>query len=128
MAATQTEQAVYLYGNQLNIPCPVSLAPLNAGDVVDLGLTVGVALEPINVNNDPGGSLCIQGVFSFLKGTGYTVALMDTVLWDKTAKVAYVTGGGYTDDACIGKCTKAAASGDLTVEVLVHPYSHTVSG
>ncbi len=126
--ATQTEKAQFRYGPQLNIPCPVTLAPLNAGDVVDFGVNVGVALQPINVNDDPGASLCIQGVFSFLKGTGYAIALMDTVLWDAAQHVAYVTGGGYSDDACIGKCVAAAASGDTTVDVYMYPFAHTAAG
>ena len=127
MSYVQTEKAVYLYGPQVNIPY-VPNANMNAGDVVDLGTCVGVALEPINTNGDPRGSLCIQGVFSFLLGLGQTASIGDTILWDNTNKVAYRTGGGYSDDACIGVCTKAAVNTDTTIEVYMHPFAHTAGG
>lgn len=128
MGATQTESAQFRYGPQVPIPCPASLAPLNAGDIVDLGTFAGVALEPINVNNDPGGSLIIMGVFSVLKATGVAINVGDTVLWDKTNKVAYVTGGGYTDDLELGPCVEPALAADAVVHVLLNPYAHTAAG
>ncbi len=128
MAGTQTEMAQFRYGPQVNIPCPAANAPLNAGDVVDLGTFVGVALGPINANGDPGRSLSIQGVFSFLKGTGYAINLGDKVLWDASQHVAYVTGGGYSDDASLGKCVEAALSADTVVHVYLNPFAAAVSG
>ena len=126
MAATQAEKAVYLYGSQLNIPY-VPNADLAAGDVVDLGTFVGVALEPIKTNGDPGGSLCLTGVFSFLKETGTALNVGDMILWDAGQNLAYKTSG-YTESAAIGPCVAAAASGDLTVAVLMNPYHVAVTG
>lgn len=129
MSYAQTEKAVYLYGNQLNIPCPVALAPLAAGDVVVLGTCVGVALEPINVNNDPPGSLAVEGVFRFLKEPGVAFTLFEEVEWDAGNGVAIASAGGaYTDSASIGKCVAAAAEADLTVDVLLNPFASSASG
>ena len=127
MSYAQTEQAVYRYGPQVNIPDNAGVAR-NAGDVVVIGTFCGIALEPIAANNDPGGSLCIQGVFQVLKETGAAINLGDELLWDSTNKVCYVTGGGYSDSASLGKCVLAAASGDATVLVYVNPFGHTAAG
>ena len=127
MSYVQVEKAIYLYGPQVTVPY-VPAANMLAGDVAVWGTSVGVALEPINTNNDPGGSLCIQGIFSFLKETGAAINFGDEVLWDATNQVAYVTGGGYTDSAAIGKCVKAATSADLTVAVYLNPFGHTAAG
>lgn len=125
MSFVQTEMAVYRYGDQLNIDYTPG-QDYNAGDVVDLGTFVGVFLE--FAKNGVLTSLCIRGVFDFLKETGAAINLGDIVLWDATQHVAYVTGGGYSDDACIGKCVAAAGSSDLTVRVSMIETAKLVSG
>lgn len=124
MSATQTMQAVFVHGDQINIDY-TPVVDVNAGSVIDLGTFVGVALTKILANTT--GALCIAGVFDFLKGAG-VVSLGQTMLWDATNHFAYPSGGGYTDDAMAGVAVAAALTGDATVRVLLNPYAHTVSG
>lgn len=125
MSFVQTEMAVYRYGEQLNIDY-TPLADANAGDVLDLGTFVGVYLEYAKLGVLT--TLCIRGVFDFLKQAGEAISLGDIVLWDATNNRAYVSGGGYTDNACIGKCVLASAAGDLTVRVAMIETAATVAG
>lgn len=116
MSYIQTEQAVYRYGPQLNIDYTPD-SDVAAGDIIDLGTFAGIALEKIVAGQT--GVLCIRGVFDVLKPTDTAVDLGAVVLWDDTANVAYVTGGGYSDDLCLGKCVQAALDTDPTVRVSV---------
>jgi predicted RecA/RadA family phage recombinase len=120
----QTLRAVFVHGEQLNIDY-TPVVDVIAGDVVDLGTFVGIALTPLAANVL--GSLAITGVFSFLKGTG-AVTIGQTVLWDAANHFAYPSGGGYTDDAMAGVAVSVAASADHTVWVLLNPYAHTAAG
>jgi predicted RecA/RadA family phage recombinase len=63
----QTLRAVFVHGEQTNIDYTPTVDVI-AGDVVDLGTFVGIAITPLAANVL--GSLAITGVFSFLKGTG----------------------------------------------------------
>lgn len=126
MSYTQTEKAIYLYGQQLCIPYSPN-SDVSAGDVVDLGTFVGVALEPIKTTGDPGGVLCLTGVFSFLKETGTALDVGDMILWDASQNLAFKTSG-YTDSAAIGPCIEAASSSAATVKVLLNPYHVAATG
>lgn len=127
MSYVQTEVAVFRYGEQLNIDWTNgTIADIAAGDVVDLGTFVGIALEPIKVGEAK--TLAIRGVFDVLKQDQEAINLGDIVLYDATNKRAYVSGGGYTDDACMGKCVMAALTSDLTVRVSVIETASAVSG
>jgi len=97
-----------------------------AGAVIDFGTYVGITLAPIPVNQ--WGGVAIRGVASFAKETGSAITRGAICLWDSTAQVAFVTGGGYTSAATIGKAIYGAASGDLYVDVLMDPYAETTTG
>lgn len=127
MSYVQTEMAVFRYGEQLNIDWTnETIADVAAGDVIDLGTFVGIALEPIKIGEAK--TLAIRGVFDVLKQYLEEVNLGDIVLWDATNHRAYVTGGGYSDDACMGKCVKKSETTDIFVRVSVIETASAVSG
>lgn len=127
MSYAQTEMAVFRYGEQLNIDWTNATGrDVAAGQVVDLGTFVGIALEPIK--DGEAKTLCIRGVFDVLKQDLEAISLGQIVLWDVSNAHAYVTGGGYSDDACMGKCVMDAATTDLTVRVSVIETAAAVSG
>lgn len=129
MSYMQTEKAIYLGGTQETIPCPTTVLPLNAGDVIAWGFCAAVALAPINVNNDPPGHVAVSGKFKFLKAPGVAIAWGAEVEWDTTQNVAITaTGGGYTDNLSLGKCINAALATDTTVDVLLNPYASSAAG
>lgn len=90
---------------------------LSAGQVVDLGTFVGVAIT--DIADGVTGALAIEGIFDFAKYTGQSFAVGDIVYWDEGTNTATSTSG-YSE-ATIGKCVKLAASGDSTVRVKLIP-------
>ena len=110
-----TPYATYRYGDQ----SPIQYTPgsaVSAGDVIDMGTGVGVAVAPIAANVE--GSICTTGVFDFVKKSGDTPAVFGLLYWDATNHYATTTGAA---DATIGRAVKAAASGDATVRVNLIP-------
>ncbi len=109
---TQTAKAVFVHGDGEAVGY-MPVADVAAGDVVDLGSCVGVAVRPIPAGVL--GAVMVGGTFDFLKFTGEAISLWSPVYWDvgtgtATATLAY-------SEAVIGICTRAAASGDETVRV-----------
>lgn len=90
---------------------------VSAGDIVDLGDCVGIATHDISANTL--GSIQVYGVYDVAKYTGEAVSLWADVYYDAGTNTA--TGTIGYSEARIGKCVKAAASGDSTVRVLVFP-------
>lgn len=82
-----------------------------AGEVVVQGDLVGVAKTPIASGEL--GSLDVAGVFAFAKG-GSGINIGVKVYWDDSANQATTTA---SSNKLIGKCVRAAAAGDSTVEV-----------
>jgi predicted RecA/RadA family phage recombinase len=87
-------------------------ADVAAGDVVDLGSCVGIALRDIPANTL--GSLALEGVFDVAKDTN-AISLWAPVYWFATSKFGSATSSAA--DATMGKCIKAALAGDATVRV-----------
>jgi predicted RecA/RadA family phage recombinase len=83
-----------------------------AGDVIVSNKLVGIATRPIAANEL--GGLTVEGVFDFAKATGSGINFGALVYWDNTNDVATTTASG---NELIGKCVKAAASGDTTVRI-----------
>lgn len=125
MAFVQTEEAVYRYGEQLNVPWTPD-ADYDAGHVFDMGTFVTVQLE--FAKRGVLTTRCWRGVFSFLKQADEVIAAGTLVLWDASNRRAYATGGGYTDDACIGVCVEDSAASDLTVMVAMIEVATTAAG
>lgn len=90
---------------------------LAAGDVVDLGTFVGIALVPIAASTL--GSLQIRGEFECTKYTGEAIAQGAPVYYD--AGTNSFTGTIGYSEARAGNCTRAAAAGDSTVWVDIFP-------
>ena len=87
---------------------------VTAGDVVVQGDLVAVATNDIAA--DVKGTLTVKGVFAFTKNVGSTdvYTFGQLLYWDATNE--YVSTSS-ADGKLIGKCVKAAADSDLTVEV-----------
>ena len=100
-----------------SIPYTPSGSSLSAGQVVDLGTFVGVAIT--DIADGQTGALAIEGIFDFAKYTGNTFSIGDIVYWDEGTNTATSTSG-YSE-ATIGKAVKAAVSGDSTVRVKLIP-------
>ncbi len=98
-------------GNSIDYTPAVDVA---AGDVVVIGLLVGIAKEAIKANRL--GALAVAGVFDFVKevGASTAIAVGALVYWDSTNQQATTVA---TDNTLIGKCIKAAADSDATVRV-----------
>lgn len=94
-------------------------ADLAAGDVVDLGTFVGVALYPMTSGVQ--GVLAIRGTFDVNKYTGEAISLGATVYWDVGTTTA--TGTVGYSEATMGKCAKAALADDAKVRVTLTPGS-----
>jgi predicted RecA/RadA family phage recombinase len=90
---------------------------LAAGDVVDLGTSVGIAVTAIAANTQ--GALTIEGVFDFAKFVDEVIAVWDVMYWDEATNTASKTIA-YSE-AVIGKAVKAAAAGDATVRIKLLP-------
>ena len=109
-------EAVFSHEGQA-IDYTPSGADVAAGQVIDLGTFVGVAVRPIA--DGVTGALHIEGVFDFLKYTGEAIAVGDTVYWDEGTNTASKTEA--YGEAVIGRCVLAAATGDETVRVKLLP-------
>ena len=92
-------------------------ADVAAGDIVDLGNCVGIATNAIAANTL--GALQVHGVYDVAKFTGEAISLWAPVYYDAGTNTA--TGTIGYSEAVMGKCVKAAASGDATVRVLILP-------
>ncbi len=90
---------------------------LAAGQVVDLGTWAGVAQRAITANTL--GALLVEGVCDFTKYTAEAINFGVTVYWDEGTNTATATQA-YSE-CIIGKCIKAAGSGDATVRVKMMP-------
>ena len=94
-------------------------AAVSAGAIVDLGELLGVAVRDIGASEL--GELEISGFFDLLKdgSSGPVFAVGDAVFWDTVNLLAVRTGGA----GCLyfGTCTKAAATGEATVEAALSP-------
>ena len=109
---TQTAQAVFVQGDGESVSyTPVT--DLAAGDVVDLGMSVGITVRPIPANEL--GNLMVGGTWDFLKFAGESIVQWAPVYWDAGTKTA--TGTVGYSEAVMGICVRAAASGDATVRV-----------
>jgi predicted RecA/RadA family phage recombinase len=93
------------------------VADVVAGDIVDLGTSVGIALHDIPANTK--GALARHGVFDVAKFTGEAIALWAIVYYDAGTNTA--TGTIAYQEAIMGKCVLAAAAGDATVRVELVP-------
>lgn len=89
---------------------------VTAGDIVQVGTLVGVALNDIAANEL--GSLQVKGCFAVTKagGGGVTFAAGAPVEWSGSTAVAAGTSGAYD----IGRAAYAAADADTTVYVLLN--------
>lgn len=92
-------------------------ADVAAGDVIDLGTFVGIAKAAIASGTL--GALSLEGVFDVNKYSGESHAIGDTIYWDAGTSTATKTSA-YSE-ATMGKCVKAAASGDSTTRVKLLP-------
>lgn len=92
-------------------------ADVAAGDIVDLGTSVGIALHDIPANTT--GALARHGVFDVAKFTGEEIAIWAPVYYDAGTNTA--TGTIGYSEAVMGKCVLAAAAGDSTVRVELVP-------
>lgn len=88
-----------------------------AGQVVDLGTCVGIAVRDIAANER--GSLMVDGVADFLKYTSDVLSAFDVVYWDEGTNTATKTSA--YGEAVIGRAVSGAASGDATVRVWLIP-------
>jgi predicted RecA/RadA family phage recombinase len=109
-------EAVYVSEGEA-IDYTPSGSSLVAGQVVDLGTFVGVAVT--DIADGVKGALAIEGVFDFAKYTGEAVTLGQLVYWDEGTNTATTTVG-YSE-AVIGKAVAAALAGDSTVRVKLIP-------
>ena len=92
-------------------------AAVVAGQVVDLGEHVGVAVT--DIADGELGALQIEGIYDFAKYTGDEIAVGVTVYWDEGTNTATTTSA--YGEAVAGICVKAAAAGDATVRVKLVP-------
>lgn len=108
-------EATYVHqGDRIDHTPSVALA---AGQVVDLGVMVGVATEPIAAGEP--GSLAIEGVFDFAKASALVVAVGDILYWDEATNQATKTQAD--GEAVIGRAMRAAVDGDTAVRVKLLP-------
>jgi predicted RecA/RadA family phage recombinase len=84
-----------------------------AGEVVVLGVLVGVAPRPIAANAL--GAVAVEGVFALPCATGATGAQGSAINWYATSGVADATTG-----IAAGKLAKARAAADTTVHVILN--------
>lgn len=107
----------YYRGMGTTIPYTPSGSSLEAGQVVDLGTLVGLAIT--DIADGVQGALHIHGEAEFAKYTGQVINLGDLVFWDDGTNTATTTSG--YGEARIGVCVKAALAGDARVSVLLCP-------
>jgi predicted RecA/RadA family phage recombinase len=85
------------------------------GDVVVMGPLLGVATRPIAASAL--GQVAVEGVFRFVKVSGFAVTQGQKMYYHATAGVACDNSTGVV----AGYAVAAAASGDLVVDVLLNP-------
>lgn len=95
------------------------VADMAAGDVVDCGTWVAIALRDIPANTLGALQSYDSPIFDFLKFTGEVIAVFDQVYWDQGTLTCTKTVG-YSE-ARIGYCVAPAAAGDLRVRVKLAP-------
>ena len=84
-----------------------------AGEVVVLGVLVGVAPRPIAANSL--GAVAVEGVYALPCATGATGAQGSAINWYAVSGVADATTG-----IAAGKLAKARAEADATVHVILN--------
>jgi predicted RecA/RadA family phage recombinase len=84
-----------------------------AGEVVVLGVLVGVAPRPIAANAL--GAVAVEGVYALPVATGATGAQGSAINWYATSGVAHATTG-----IAAGKLAKARLVDDTTVHVILN--------
>lgn len=87
-----------------------------SGDVVDLGIGIGVAAA--NIADTETGSLAMEGVFSLPKTNPLVISQGDKCFWNNSTKKITKTAGSNT---LAGYCVEAAASTDAFVKVSIEP-------
>lgn len=90
-------------------------AAVASGDVVVIGVRVGVALTDIAANDT--GSLQVTGVFNLPKKSADTVAQGAAVYWDATNKQITTTASGNT---LAGYAAQAAGAATTAVDVKIN--------
>jgi predicted RecA/RadA family phage recombinase len=88
-----------------------------AGDVIDLGVWVGIAVHDIPANTL--GALQLEGIYDVAKFAGEAIADGATIYWDQGTLTA--TGTIAYSEAVMGRCVQAALAGDATVRVKLMP-------
>lgn len=88
-----------------------------AGQVIDLGTCVGIAIRDIAANTR--GALMVDGVADFLKYTNDAPSAFDLIYWDEGTNTATKTSG--YGEAVIGRAVSAAGASDATVRVWLIP-------
>jgi predicted RecA/RadA family phage recombinase len=91
-------------------------AAVAAGEVVVLGVLVGVAPRPIAANSL--GSVAVEGVYALPVATGSTGAQGSAINWYAASGVADATTG-----VAAGVLAKARLAADATVHVLLNVHS-----
>jgi len=107
--------ATYVYAGD-RVPYTPAAA-VAAGDVVVQGDLVGVATAPIAAGTT--GTIAVQGVFAFPKGSG-AISAGAKVYWNATNQIVVTTDGGGANKL-VGKVVTAATTADTTVQVLLTP-------
>lgn len=110
-----TPKAIFKHEGEAIDYTPV--ADVAAGDVIDLGLLVGIAVLDIPAGKM--GALKVEGVYAVLKFTGEAVALGAPVYWDAGTSTA--TGTQAYSEAFMGFCSRAALAGDERIWVKLCP-------
>lgn len=116
MALADQEAWAYSEGQTVDYPNS-SGSTILRGQVVDLGVWIGVAIA--DIEDGETGAIQIEGAFQFKKYTGEVISLGAVVYWDEGTNTA--SGTIAYSEAVIGRCIKAAASGDARVVVKLMP-------
>ena len=90
---------------------------LAAGQVVDLGNMIGVAVT--DIADGELGALQVEGIYNFAKYTGQAINRGEVVYWDDGTNTATTTGA--YGEAVAGIAVATAAAGDATVKVKLIP-------
>lgn len=101
--------------------CTVQYTPsgsdVSAGDVIDLGDFVGVAVTDIDDGTQ--GTLQIKGAFRVTKKTGESWTQGDPVYYD-AGTTSFSSNVSYSE-AVAGLCIADAATGDSTGDIVLTP-------
>lgn len=99
-------------GDTILLTAPFTVA---SGAGARVGKIFGVACD--DITSGATGQFKTSGVFTLTKNTGITFAVGDVVYWDNTNKYCTTVANSNAE---IGACTATAASGDTTINVLLH--------